>query len=148
MSTKPVWTNQQIDTQLLRDNYQWQRTVDYQFSPSGAFNATEKGATELAFQYVADVINLNFVETAYTSNLDGHITFSNANLGAGLWGNTNWTYFTNQVNGHLPMSHAEVQVNTQYTGVNSTYNFGTYDFMSLFHEIGPFHRHGSSGQLW
>lgn len=133
--SKPVWTNEQITNQLLRDDYQWQQIVTYQFASN--FNATEKAATALAFQYVADIINLNFVQaSSYSSNFEGRITFSNASLSPNLWGDTHWTYYTQQQNGHFPMSHAEVQVNTGYTGVNSSYAFGSYDFFSMFHEIG------------
>lgn len=135
MSTKPEWTVDEIVTNFMRLDLQWQRPV-VNFAFAANFTAAEKSGAALAFQYLSDIIDLDFAEVSSATPGDGKITFSNASLSPALWGDTNWTFFTQQVGGYSPLSHAEIQVNTNYTGVGSSYNFGTYDFMSMFHEIG------------
>ena len=134
--TKPVWTLEQIISQLDRWGAVWTpgSTVGYSFyltlptSDAGnsnyagfnAFTATEQSAVALGFQTYSDIINLSFAEVPDDGACLNKIVYSNSDtMPSYVWG---WS------------SVYEIWVNSQID--LSSFALGTYNFDALMHETG------------
>ncbi len=132
MSSKPVYTLDQIINQLDSD-YQWHKTqLNYAFAtitPSGGYpggestglstlNTEQQHAAQIAIQLWQDLINIDFVETLQGS---ADILF------------TNYTD-AGQAYAYFP-PYGDIFINPNQSS-NLQLDFGDYGFLTLIHEFG------------
>ncbi|MDG2522799.1 M10 family metallopeptidase C-terminal domain-containing protein [Caulobacter segnis] len=138
-ASKPVWSANQIITNYDRNNLSWSSgTVLYSFMNTGtssvgadfkALTAEERIYTRAAFDLIADVINLKFVETVDDGSSNGRIRFGSDNGAEDFeWGHASWRRSGSD------LRSVEVWLNPDATAERKWF-FGGYNFMALMHEI-------------
>jgi serralysin len=145
---KPVWTIDQAAGNLGRRNIAWTgMEVRYAFRdarPPGAgsdvdfvpLTAEMQGFVRAAFDLIADIVNLRFVERPddhQRSSLDRRIVFAaDTALPDYEWGHTSWsTQFSSPRN---RITGSDIWFNPDVTTTRKWF-FGGYNFASTLHEI-------------
>jgi hypothetical protein len=133
-ATKPVRDLAWVIANLARNNYKWDvgRPVEFDFvlAASGSqspFPEPLKALTRQAFEMIADLVPLTFVEGAAPKV--GTITLGfNSALGDGIWGQASTSRSGTRITG------SDIEVSTQ-AAAERAWMIGGYNFQALVHEI-------------
>jgi len=146
---KPIWSLDQIVQNALRNNAAWPQNavIEYSFRdalPSGydpkvtfvAFTDVERQMTRMAFELIADVINIKFIEVTddgLTPKSTDRIYFgADSALPDVEWGHAQtWSYSTSP---RRRLAGSEIWLNPDNVAERA-WVIGGYNFHALMHEM-------------